>query len=112
VCAVSFNHDWKHLEGLSLADPEYNKPGKIDILLGVEIFVEVICHGRRLGPRNTPTALNTEFGWVLAGSTGAQTDTQLVSTHFTSVMNGDDLLRRFWEIEEKMVANCTLTLEE
>ena len=43
---------------------------------------------------------------------GAQTDAQLVSTHFTSVVTGDDLLHRFWEIEEKTVANCTLTPEE
>ena len=25
---------------------------------------------------------------------------------------GDDLLRRFWEVEEKTIANCTLTVEE
>ena len=81
-------------------------------MLGVEIFVEVIRHGQRSGPHSTPTALNTEFGWVLAGSAGAQTDAQLVSTHFTSVVTGDDLLRQLWEIEEKTVANCTLTLEE
>ena len=31
---------------------------------------------------------------------------------FTSVVTGNDLLCRFWEIEEKTVANCTLTLEE
>ena len=39
----------------------------------------------------------------------------LVSTHLTSVVTevtGDDLLRRFWEVEEKTVANCTLTVEE
>lgn len=66
VCAVSFNENWKHLEGATLADPEYNivKPGKIDILHGVEMFVEVIRHGRQSGPHNTPTALNTKFGWV------------------------------------------------
>ena len=45
-------------------------------------------------------------------SAGTQTDAQLVSTHFTSVVTGDDLLRQFWEIEEKTVANCTLTPEE
>ena len=69
--AVSVNQNWKHIEGLSLIDPEY-KPGKIDILLGVDIFIEVIHHDQWSGPQNTPTALNTEFGWVLAGSTCAQ----------------------------------------
>ena len=92
-CAISLLVKiWKHLDSLVLADPEYNKPGKIDLILGVGIFVEVIRHGRQPGPRDTPTALDTAFGWVLAGSAGAQTDSALVSSHFTSVMTGDDLL--------------------
>ena len=62
VCVISPDQNWKHLEGLTLADPEYNKPGGIDVLLGVETFVEVICHGRRFGPHNTPIALDTAFG--------------------------------------------------
>lgn len=66
--AVTPEQNWKHLEGLTLADPEYNRPGKIDILLGVGVFVNVICHGQRSGSHNLPTALNTEFGWVLAGN--------------------------------------------
>ena len=112
ACVISPNQSWKHLEGLALADPEYDKPGGIDILLGVGIFVEVIRHGRRSGPPNSPAALNTAFGWVLAGSTGAQADPSSVSTHFTSVVTGDDLLRRFWEVEEKTISNCSLTIEE
>ena len=82
------------------------------MLLGVGIFLDVIRHGRRCGPQDTPTALNTEFGWVLAGNTGPQADAQLVITHLTSVLTGDDLLRKFWEVEEKTIADCTLTLEE
>ena len=60
----------------------------------------------------THPALNTEFGWVLAGNTGPQADAQLDTTHLTSVLTGDDLLRTFWEVEEKTIADCTLTLEE
>ena len=103
---------WSHLKGLSLADPEYAHPGRIDILLGVGVFVEVIRHGRRSGPPNSPTALNTDFGWVLAGDTGPRQEMNIISTHLASVVTGDDLLRRFWEIEEKTVANCTMSIEE
>ena len=107
TCPVNPGQDWKHLEGLTLADPEYNQPGKIDILLGVGIFVDVIRHGRRCGPHDSPMALNTEFGWVLAGNAGSQ-----ITTHLTSVLTGDDILRKFWEVEEKTVTDSTLTLEE
>ena len=57
-------------------------------------------------------ALDIALGCILAGSTGAQDNPSLVSTHFTFVATGDNLLHRFWEIEEKMIANCTLTPEE
>ena len=99
----------KHLEGLSLADPDSDKAGRIDILLGVGVFVEAIRHGRRSGPRGSPTALNTDFGWVLAGDTGPQSEPDMVTTHLISVVMGDDLLRR---VEEKTIADCTLTVEE
>ena len=85
---VSAKRDWKHLEGLRLADPEYNKSGRIDVLLGVEVFLEVMCQGRRHGPSNSPTAINTEFGWVLAGNMGHPSDTPVVTTHFSSVLSG------------------------
>ena len=115
ACMILPAQSWKHLEGLALVDRDYDKPGKIDILLGVWVFVEVIRHGRWTGPHNTPTALNTDLGWVLVGSTCAQTDSMLVSTHLISVVTGvtgDDFLRRYWKVEEKMVTNCTLTVEE
>ena len=108
MCNISPSQNWKHLDGLILADSEYNKPGKIDLHLGVEIFVKVIRHSRQPRLRDTPTALDMAFGWVLAGSAGAQTDSTLVSSHFT----GDDLLRQFWDVEEKVVVNCTLSREE
>ena len=63
ICMISPDRNWKHLEGLTLADPDYNQPGGIDILLGVETLVEVIRHSRRSGPHNTPTALDTALDW-------------------------------------------------
>ena len=112
VLPITPNQDWKHLENIQLADPDYAKPGKVDILLGVETFVKAIRHGRRSGPHNSPTALETEFGWVLAGGTGGNTQSKTVASHHVSVLTGDDILRQFWEVEEKTVAHSTLTLEE
>ena len=33
---VSFDLQWRHLEGIPLADPNFGLPGRVDILLGVE----------------------------------------------------------------------------
>ena len=65
---VTFSSEWSHLNGLQLADPSFGNPGHIDLLLGVDVFVNVLLSGRRFGRPGTPTAFETHFGWVLAGS--------------------------------------------
>ncbi len=52
-------------------DPGFGQPGRIDILLGADVFAEVLRDGRRKGPANTPTAFETDLGWVLCGNTGS-----------------------------------------
>ena len=58
---------WDHLSDLKLADPDFRTPARIDLLLGAEVFTSILRDGRRTGPRGTPSALNTCFGWVLFG---------------------------------------------
>ncbi|XP_021960711.1 uncharacterized protein LOC110856534 [Folsomia candida] len=59
---------WDHLKGLPLADPDYNNPDEIDILLGTS-FVDKIMRGRKIeGEEGTPSAYLTEFGYVIQGS--------------------------------------------
>ena len=64
VQPVHLKSSWSHLSGLRLADPDFSWPGKIDILLGVDLYASVILQGRRSGPPGTPIALETKFGWV------------------------------------------------
>ncbi len=66
---VHFNAKWSHLNDLHLADPDFGQPNKIDILLGVDVYADVLLQGRRNGPPGTPTAFETKFGWVLTGKT-------------------------------------------
>ncbi len=35
---VAFDQNWNHLMDLHLADPGFGKPGRIDLLLGIEVF--------------------------------------------------------------------------
>ena len=103
--------DWEHLSGLWLADPDFAKPGKIDILLGVDIFVDALLPGRRIGPPSSPTALETDFGWVLAGKTDSSVQTIHVTTHLT-ILSGDELLQKFWELEEVSTCDSSYTPQE
>ena len=89
---VHFNSKWGHLNDLHLADPSYGRPGKIDILLGVDIYADVLLHGRRSGPPNTPVAFETKFGWVLAGKSGELA----VPSNTTSTMSQPSRVMTFY----------------
>ena len=39
LCPVPFDLQWKHISDLPLADPGFAQPGRIDMLLGADIFV-------------------------------------------------------------------------
>ncbi|KAH9640219.1 hypothetical protein HF086_008455 [Spodoptera exigua] len=54
-----------HLEGLKLADPSFNKPGRVDLLLGVEVCAQIIRSEFIKGPPGSPCAQNTSLGWIL-----------------------------------------------
>lgn len=65
VTPVPFDLSWSHLSGLSLADPTFGEPRRVDILLGVDVFADILCHGWQIGPVGSPFAAKTEFGWVV-----------------------------------------------
>ena len=73
----------------------------------------MLLNGRQTGPPGSPVALETKFGWVLSGGTEHPDPVSLhVASLHTSTTTGDDLLRRFWEVEEKPLAPLTLSLDE
>ena len=53
---ITLDKGWNHLEDVDLADPGFGCPGKIDMLLGINIFVEAWpaewTHGNPNGVRN------------------------------------------------------------
>ena len=104
---IPFKAGWNHLSNLPLADPGFGSPGRIHILLGVDVIVDVLLHGRRAGPPGSPVAFETHFGWVLAGNTDSCAPTNRVATYHVSCITSNDILRQFWKIEE-----LPLSLEE
>ncbi len=109
VQPVQLNSSWNHLAGLYLSDPDFGRPSKIDILLGVDVYASAMLQG---GQPGTPVALETKFGWVLAGKTNLSVTDEAVQSHHITVSTGDDILRKFWEIEESPRDNSNLSPEE
>ena len=93
VSSVDSHSQWKHLTGIDLADPDFGTPSSIDMLLGADYYSEALLRCRRWGPRGTPYAQRTYFGWVLAGSLQSK-DTRLAA--YTCCLRAEnDSLRKF-----------------
>ncbi|XP_055633263.1 uncharacterized protein LOC129773646 [Toxorhynchites rutilus septentrionalis] len=110
--------DWSMPGSIHLADPLFHRPGKVEVLLGVELFSQLLEPGKIAisADGSLSTLQNTKLGWVVAGryqepntSRGSQVSTCLLAS------TEDDLsqqLRKFWELEEYAVASKHLTEEE
>ena len=59
----------EHISDLPLVDPAFAQPGRIDMLIGGDIFIAVLRHGRQTSYPEHLQHSKTEFGWVLCGST-------------------------------------------
>ncbi|XP_050685659.1 uncharacterized protein LOC126980084 [Leptidea sinapis] len=99
-CEKLDSPDWLEIEDLELADPNYATPGKIDILLGAEVYANILLEGMIKHPKGNLIAQNTAFGWVLSGqvSNSSSAKTKITSLHL-QIKDNDDYLKRFWELE-------------
>jgi hypothetical protein len=50
-----------------LADPDFNKPKEIDILLGIELFFQLLSIGQEPVTGSKTMWQKTKLGWILAG---------------------------------------------
>jgi len=59
---------WKLPTDVQLADETFNLPGDIDLLIGADLFYEMLRSGRRTRPGH-PVLQETVLGWTLSGTT-------------------------------------------
>ncbi|XP_055614819.1 uncharacterized protein LOC129761137 [Toxorhynchites rutilus septentrionalis] len=91
--------EWPIPADVKLADPEFNKRGRIDMLIGAEIFWDLVKDDRiKLGP-NLPTLTNTELGWVAGGIITTDAPVMARSLCQTSNEELSELLRSFYKLE-------------
>ncbi|XP_046985874.1 uncharacterized protein LOC124555853 [Schistocerca americana] len=93
---------WSVPCNLPLADPEFNKPATVDLILGAEVFFDIVCKERLVKPGH-PSLVETKFGWILSGRMPSASCNMPRSTVTSCFVRGDNLdakLQRFWELEE------------
>lgn len=84
------------LSDFFLADPDFLFPQKIDILLGNDVYGDLLLSGMKKF-ENSFLLQETQFGWMISGSPRSQTIATRISANVCSL---DEQLRMFWEQEE------------
>ncbi|KAF9406671.1 hypothetical protein HW555_013037, partial [Spodoptera exigua] len=59
---------WEYLQNIQLADRHFNVCRPIDLLLGAEVYSEIIMSGIIKENSSLPIAQQTQLGWVLSGN--------------------------------------------
>lgn len=54
-------------EDHKLADPAFDKPGPVDVLIGAGLFWKLLCIGQIRKARGHPTWQKTQLGWIVGG---------------------------------------------
>ncbi|XP_055543232.1 uncharacterized protein LOC129728796 [Wyeomyia smithii] len=103
---------WPVPVGIRLADPSFNIPDEIQMIIGAELFFDLIKERIRLG-NTMPTLIDTHFGWVISGLTTGNTKEQQRRTCQLHVSNEElnHTLTKFWELETYQDAPCLTTAE-
>lgn len=93
--------NWPHVKDLVLADPEFGSGDPIELLLGADVYGEILRPDVRRVSSQVPVAQLTSLGWILTGRVGIEKTTPSACVHVASVES--ELLaqvRAFWEVEE------------
>ncbi|KAJ8912621.1 hypothetical protein NQ315_000491 [Exocentrus adspersus] len=100
------NTNWSHISNINLADPQFYQPSAVDLLLGADVFADILQQGRLVGNSEEPIAVNTVFGWILMGKYQVRATPFNHTTSLYSFASDNDLLslnnniKRFWKLEE------------
>lgn len=88
---------------ITLADPQFNCTSDIDILIGAEVFYDLLCVGQIKIDQGL-TLQKSVFGWVVSGKIYSNSSNTQVCN--LSIANKDvyaevrDQLEKFWLVEE------------
>ena len=101
-------------ERTPIGGPDVSSPW---LLLGGDIMPQVMLQEAKTGPRNTPMAWKTIFGWAVFGPFQAspnhnQSVLSALNLSIPTESPAEHLLTRFWEVEELSSESPTFTPEE
>lgn len=102
IPAIHLNaSDWPIPKNIGLADPQFNVPAKIEMLIGAELFCELLSIGQIKMDDKLPFLQNSVFGWIVMGKVA---NVKINAAFCGVVINGEsgleNCLQKFWSMEE------------
>jgi hypothetical protein len=107
---VPVDTNLSHLADLPWADRDPLSAQSIEIIIGADIYSDLILDGVRKGSIGHPIAQNSVLGWVISGPVSYSSGSSLspaepslmraTTHHFLQYPSPETEIRRFWEIEE------------
>ncbi|XP_055542762.1 uncharacterized protein LOC129728349 [Wyeomyia smithii] len=92
---------WMIPDGIMLADPEFHTPDKVDLLIGGELFFDILKPSSIHLADGLPQLRDTHFGWVVAG---VIIDPHVVNVSLqyshTTVEDIERKMQQLWQTEE------------
>ncbi|XP_045783685.1 uncharacterized protein LOC123879835 [Maniola jurtina] len=108
--------DWTELKYLQLADPYFETPKAIDMLLGANVYSQIVQEGIKKSQNGKLIAQKTTLGWILSGSVNEPFNRNDGDPPKISVMHAKvtetDILKQFWELEEERYSTKSMWTEE
>ena len=108
-----------HLKDLLLADPQFQVPRWVDLILDVDVMEQVLLPEKVTGPEGTPSAWKTKLGWGVMGKcvlnlseSSAGPSVSTVSVQETDSSQLNRTLERFWQIEDSPKGSVMLSPQE
>ncbi|XP_050065977.1 uncharacterized protein LOC126555053 [Aphis gossypii] len=93
---------------LALADPRFDNPAPVELLLGADVFSQVMDGKRVLLDPSLPAAYGSIFGWIVIGPVSTtEPDTYQSHSVVTLAVSLEDMVQRFWQVEEPDTAPAT-----
>ncbi|XP_060661184.1 coiled-coil domain-containing protein 136-like [Drosophila nasuta] len=75
---------WAIPSNIPLADPAFNRPQRVDLLIGASLFYGLLCDGQIDLGDGLPILQKTRLGWIVAGGGDSRQQTALMAAEKVS----------------------------
>lgn len=96
---------------LALADPSFDTPSPIDLLLGADVFARILNGKRETVNESLPVAFGSLFGWIIIGSVPTVVAQSVQAFPVSLTISVESLLDKFWKVEKPDAAPEDFTAE-